>query len=58
MATQLTDLASSTSESSQMNEAGQTESDVINCIVFYYEKGTIVKIISSERKISSRLDQR
>ena len=29
-----------TSESSEMNEAGQKESDVINCVVFYYEKGT------------------
>jgi len=37
MVTQLTDL---TSESSKMNKTGQKESDVINCMAFYYEKGT------------------
>jgi len=35
--TQLTDL---TSESSEMNETGQKESDVINCMIFYHERGT------------------
>ncbi|KAL9966337.1 hypothetical protein ACROYT_G024391 [Oculina patagonica] len=29
-----------TSESSEMNEAGQKESDLITCVAFYYEKGS------------------
>ena len=37
---------------------GQKESDVINCVVFYYEKGTSKNNFLRKEKIWSRLDQR